>query len=154
MRKFSKKLTSVVLLLAMIIGIGSAFAFAAKPEFAAPAKDEFFADEQILSAFGGLSESEKADYGGIYIDREIRNIVISFVAGSDGYNSAAARAEKFRGALKSADGALEQAFQIKAVTYTKKELKAAKDLLSVYLESNPEYTPGIQGFGVDYELNS
>jgi hypothetical protein len=113
---------------------------------------EFFTEKEILDAFGGLSERERADFGGLYIDGD-RNVVITFAAGSEGLRSARERAAKFDAALESADGAMRQKLVIREVRFGYDELWAVRDAILDIVKNDKDRLPALGGFGVQYDIN-
>lgn len=125
MKQFRKIFTALLLVFSLV------FTCTAVQAFAAESDDEkfetFFAEEDILDAWGTFTQEEQADYAGVYIDDD--TVVLLFKEGSNSLKNAITRNSKNAKMLVNQDKKLQQSLVIESATYTYNDLMAVYDLL-------------------------
>lgn len=122
MKRFRKIFTSLLLVCSLILTCTAVHAVAA--ETADAEYEMFFAEEDILNAWGTLTEKEQMDYAGVYIDGD--TVVLLFKEGTESLKNAITRNNQNDKMLLNQDKQLKQSIVIGSATYS------YNDLMTVY----------------------
>lgn len=125
MKYFRKIFTSLLLICSPILACIAVYAATIEPtngEY-----EMFFAEEDILNAWGAFTESEQMDYAGVYIDGD--TVVLLFKEGTDSLKNAIARNAQNDKMLVNQEKKLQQSIVIKSATYSYNDLMEVYDFL-------------------------
>ena len=125
MKQFRKVFAALLMLLSIVLACIGVQAFADESE--EEKYEPFFAEEDILDAWGSFTQEEQADYAGVYVAED--TVVLRFKEGSDSLENATSRNSKNAKMLVDKEKKLQQSLVIESATYTYNELKAVYDLL-------------------------
>ena len=124
MKQFRKVFAAFLMILSIVLACIGVQAFADESE---EKYEPFFAEEDILDAWGTFTQEEQADYAGVYVAED--TVVLRFKEGSDSLENATSRNSKNAKMLVDKEKKLQQSLVIESATYTYNELKAVYDLL-------------------------
>ncbi|MBR5369203.1 MAG: hypothetical protein IK138_07985 [Lachnospiraceae bacterium] len=124
MKQFRKVFAALLMILSIVLACIGVQAFADESE---EKYEPFFAEEDILDAWGSFTQEEQADYAGVYVAED--TVVLRFKEGSDSLENATSRNSKNAKMLVDKEKKLQQSLVIEPATYTYNELKAVYDLL-------------------------
>ena len=125
MKQFRKVFAALLMILSVVLACIGVQAFAVESE--EEKYEPFFAEEDILDAWGSFTQEEQADYAGVYVAED--TVVLRFKEGSDSLKNATSRNSKNAKMLVDKEKKLQQSLVIESATYTYNELKAVYDLL-------------------------
>ena len=125
MKQFRKVFAALLMVLSIVLACIGVQAFADESE--EEKYEPFFAEEDILDAWGTFTQEEQADYAGVYVAEG--TVVLRFKEGSDSLENATSRNSKNAKMLVDKEKKLQQSLVIESATYTYAELKAVYDLL-------------------------
>lgn len=125
MKQFRKVFAALLMILSIVLACIGVQAFADESE--EEKYEPFFAEEDILDAWGSFTQEEQADYAGVYVAED--TVVLRFKEGSDSLENATSRNSKNAKMLVDKEKKLQQSLVIESATYTYNELKAVYDLL-------------------------
>ena len=125
MKQFRKVFAALLMILSIVLACIGVQAFADESE--EEKYEPFFAEEDILDAWGSFTQEEQADYAGVYVAED--TVVLRFKEGSDSLENATSRNSKNAKMLVDKEKKLQQSLVIEPATYTYNELKAVYDLL-------------------------
>lgn len=125
MKQFRKVFAALLMVLSIVLACIGVQAFADESE--EEKYETFFAEEDILDAWGTFTQEEQADYAGVYVAED--TVVLRFKEGSDSLENATSRNSKNAKMLVDKEKKLQQSLVIESATYTYNEIKAVYDLL-------------------------
>lgn len=125
MKRFIKIFTSFLLVCCLILTCKAVHITAAGNIVENPGK--FFAEEDILNAWGTLTKAEQADYAGVYVDGDA--IVLLFKEGTETLKNAIALNKQNGKILVDESKQLRQSISIKSATYSYDDLMTVYNLL-------------------------
>ena len=125
MKQFRKVFAALLMVLSIVLACIGVQAFADESE--EEKYEPFFAEEDILDAWGTFTQEEQADYAGVYVAED--TVVLRFKERSDSLENATSRNSKNAKMLVDKEKKLQQSLVIESATYTYAELKAVYDLL-------------------------
>lgn len=111
MKQFRKVFAALLMVLSIVLACIGVQAFADESE---EKYEPFFAEEDILDAWGSFTQEEQADYAGVYVAED--TVVLRFKEGSDSLENATSRNSKNAKMLVDKEKKLQQSLVIESST--------------------------------------